>query len=79
MPGAALIPGTRICSLANAAGLTVYNGLVFAVLVPSVMSVAVIVQLPAVLLVTLKVLVPATSAVLAGITSLGSVLLIPTV
>src|SRR5438128_1154706 len=55
------------------------SGLVFAVLVPSVMSVAVTVQLPTVLLVRLKLFVPATSAALAGRRSLGSVQVMPTV
>ena len=41
-------------------------GLVFAVFVPSVVSVAVTVALPAVFKVTLKLLVPPTNAVFAG-------------
>src|SRR6266540_3410745 len=79
LPGAAVSPGTKICSLVKAPTLKVMSGLVFAVLVPSVMSVAVTVQLPAVLLVRLKLFVPATSAALAGSTSLGSVQVIPPV
>src|SRR5207247_8374938 len=55
------------------------DGLVFAVLVPSVMSVVVIVQLPTLLKVTAKVLVPAVSAALAGWVSLASVVVMPTV
>src|SRR6266568_895034 len=79
VPGAAVSPGIRICSLVNAPELTVMEGLVLAVLVPSVISVAVIVQLPAVLLVRLKLFVPATNAALAGRRSLGSVQVMPTV
>ena len=41
VPGAAVSPGSRICSFVNAPGFTVVAGLVFAVFVPSVMSVAV--------------------------------------
>ncbi len=55
------------------------SGLVLAVLVPSVMSVAVTVQLPSVLLVRLKTPDPRFKAVLAGNTALGSVEVIPTV
>src|SRR5439155_1230615 len=79
VPGAAVSPGASNCSLANAPGLTVIEGLVLAGLVPSPESVAVIVQLPAVLLVKLKDLTPDTKAVLAGKVSLGSVELMPTV
>ena len=63
VPGAAVSPGISNCSFVNAPTLTVVEGLVLAVLLPSVTSVAVTVALPAVLKVTLKVLVPATSAV----------------
>src|SRR6185295_18111827 len=62
LPGGAVSPGTRICNLANAPVLAVIAGLVLAVLVPSVMSEAVIAQLPALLKVTAKVLVPAVIA-----------------
>jgi hypothetical protein len=55
------------------------DGLVLAVLVPSVMSVAVTVQLPAVLRVTAKVPVPADIAALAGWVSFGSEVVMPTV
>src|SRR5436190_17874880 len=79
LPGAAVSPGTRICSLVKAPTLKVMSGLVLAVLVPSVMSVAVTVQLPTVLSVRLKLFVPATSAALAGRRSLGSVQVMPTV
>src|SRR5439155_1414581 len=79
LPGAAVSPGTSNCNLTNAPTFTVIEGLVLAVLVPSVMSVAVTVQLPAVLLVMLKVPDPAANAALAGKTSLGSAQAIPTV
>jgi len=58
---------------------TVIAALVLAVLVPSVISVAVAVQLPAVFKVTLKVRVPATSAALAGKVALASLEVMPTV
>src|SRR5439155_12484102 len=58
VPGAAVSPGINSCSLANAPALAVIAGLVLAVLVPSVTSVAVRVQEPVVVKVTLKVLVP---------------------
>src|SRR6266571_2720370 len=73
VPAAAASPGTSNCSLAKAPALTVIGGLVFAALVGSVTSVAVIVQVPDVLLVRLKDLVPETKAVLAGSTAFGSV------
>ena len=41
LPGAAVSPGSRICSFANAPAPTVTDGLVFGVFVPSVWSVAV--------------------------------------
>ena len=44
VPGAALSPGTSNCSLARAPALTGVEGLVLAVLVPSVASVAVTVE-----------------------------------
>src|SRR6516165_9280128 len=66
LPGAAVSPGTRSCNFANAPALTVIAGLVLLVLVPSVTSVAVAVQLPAVLLVRLRLFVPEAKAVLAG-------------
>src|SRR5438477_628346 len=63
-PGDAVSPGTRSWSLVKAPALTVMDGLMFAVFVLSVTSLAVIVHDPAVLKVTpfVKVLVPATSA-----------------
>src|SRR5690348_16708207 len=59
--------------------VTVIDGLVFAVFVPSVMSVAVTVCEPRVLSVTLKLRVPATSAALAGKVALLSDDVTPTV
>src|SRR5437763_1797645 len=54
VPGAALSLGRSSCSLANAPALTVIGGLVLAVFVPSMASVAVTVRLPTVLRVRLK-------------------------
>src|SRR5437773_226070 len=79
VPGAAVSPGTNTCIFTNAPALTVIEGLVLAVLVPLVTSVAVTVLLPAVFKVTLTICVPATRAVLAGWTSFVSVVLMPTV
>src|SRR5947207_1464883 len=79
VPGAAVSPGRRICSFVKAPALAVIDGLVLAVLVASVMSEAVIVQLPALLKVTAKVLVPPVRAALAGWVSLASVVVMPTV
>ncbi len=59
VPGAAVSPGTSNCSFANAPGLTVKEVLVLAVMPAWVTSAAVTVQLPAVLLVKLKVPLPA--------------------
>src|SRR5262249_10902109 len=61
-PGAAVSPGVNSCSLAKAPAFTVTDELVFAVLVLSLISLAVTVELPAVFSVTLKVLVPLTNA-----------------
>ena len=66
VPGAAVSPGISSCSFVNAPAVTVVAGLVFAVFVPSVTSVAVTVRLPAVTSVTVSVCVPATSAAFAG-------------
>src|SRR5881392_2029270 len=79
VPGAAVSPGNRICSLATAPALTVMAGLVLAVFVPSVMLLAVRVQLPTVRKVTLKTLVPATSAALAGRIGFGAEEVIPAI
>ena len=73
VPGAAVSPGTRICSFVNAPGLAVMAGLVLAVLVPSLTLLAVTAQLPAVLKVTVKFLVPEARVLLAGCVSFGSV------
>ncbi len=79
VPGAAFSPGSRSCNLANAPALIVVDGLVSAVIEPSVMSVAVNVALPAVFAVTEKFFVPATSAALAGRVALVSLEVMPTV
>src|SRR5438132_1529009 len=59
LPGSAVSPGISSCSFANVPTLTVVDGLVLAVLVPSLESVAVTVFEPAVFSVTVKVGVPA--------------------
>src|SRR5712691_4474049 len=79
VPGAAVSPGSRICSLLKVPALIVVEGLVLAVFEPSVISVEVTVAVPAVFAVTAKVLVPATSAALAGSVALASVEVMPTV
>src|SRR5437879_3379457 len=79
VPGATVSPGTNTCNFANGPTFTVIEGLVFAVLLPSVTSLAVTVLLPAVLKVTLKLCVPATKAALAGWVSFRSLVLMPTV
>ena len=66
LPGDAVSPGAKSCSLANDPGLTVMEGLVFNAIVECVTLDAVTVALPAVLRVTLKLFVPLTSAALAG-------------
>src|SRR5207249_1971236 len=79
VPAVAVSPGASNCNFTNAPALTVTAGLVLAVLLASVTSVAVIVQLPALLKVTAKVLVPPVRAALAGWVSLASVVVMPTV
>ena len=79
VPGAAVSPGTNNCSLTKGPGLTVKAGLVLAVNTGATVSVAVTVHEPAVLLVITKFRVPATSAALAGLTSLASVVSMETV
>ena len=79
VPGAAVSPGTNTCSFTNGPALTVTDGLVLALLLTSVRSLAVTVLLPAVLKVTLKLCVPATKAALAGWASFRSLVLMPTV
>src|SRR5437763_15572033 len=73
LPGEAVSPGTSSSNFVNGPGFTGIAGLVLGLLVPSVMSLAVMVQLPEVRLVKLKVFDPLTSAALAGNTSFGSV------
>src|SRR3954454_10656277 len=79
LPGEAVSPGIRICSFAKAPALIVVDGLVLAVLEPSVESVAVTVALPAVFAVTENVFVPATSAAFGGSAAFKSELVIATV
>src|SRR5260370_38536696 len=66
VPGAADSPGASVCNFAKAPAFTAIEGLVLAVLVGSDTSDAVKVALPAVLKVTLSVLVPAARAALAA-------------
>ena len=66
LPGDAVSPGTKSCSLAKAPAPTLIDGLVLAVIAECVTFEAVTVALPAVLRVTLRTFVPFTSAVLAG-------------
>src|SRR6185503_17092441 len=79
LPGAAVSPGTSSCIFTNVPALTVMAGLVLALLLPSVTSVAVKVCEPAVLSVTLRVFVPETKGALAGKVALASVEVMPTV
>jgi hypothetical protein len=79
LPGSAVSPGTSSWSFVKAPALTVIDGDVLAVLLPSVTSVAVTVFEPAVFRVTLNVFVPATSAALAGSDAFTSEDVIPTV
>src|SRR5206468_5105202 len=72
VPGAAVSPGASSCSFAKAPELTGIAELVLAVLVLSVTLLAVTVALPAVFKVTLKLLVPLTSAALPGNAALVS-------
>src|SRR5258708_7689637 len=69
----------RICSFENAAALIVLGGLVFAVIVLLVMSMAVKVFAPAVFAVIANVLVPATRAALVGRDAFASELVMSTV
>src|SRR5437588_797310 len=73
VPGAAVSPGASSCNLANAPALTVIGGLVLTGLLPSVVSTAVIVQAPAVILVIANKWVPETKAVFGGWRPFGSV------
>ena len=78
-PGDGDSPGARICSFVKTPATTVIEGLVFAVFVPSVMSVAVTVREPAVFIVTLNVFVPATNAAFAGNVAFASLDVMPAV
>src|ERR1044071_1131872 len=78
-PGAAVSPGASSSSLTKAPALSVIEELVLAVFVPSVISVAVIVRLPAVFRVTVKLPVPVTRAALDGNAAFASEEVIPTV
>jgi len=78
VPGAADSPGTNNCRRAKLPGVTVTDGLVLAVLVASLTSVAVTVRLPAVFRVTLKVRVPLSRAAFAGKLALLSDEVMPT-
>src|SRR5262249_49356604 len=79
LPGAAVSPGTSSCSFDSAPEFTVIAELVLGVLDGLVISLAVTVELPPVLSVTLKVLVPLTNAAFAGRTAFGSEEVRPTV
>ena len=72
VPGAPVSPGARSCIFTKVPELTVIDGLVFELFEPSVASVAVMVALAAVMNVTLKDFVPATSAALDGRTAFTS-------
>src|SRR3989454_5767998 len=78
VPGAAVSPGASNCNFTKDAAFTVMDELVLTVFVPSVLSVAVTVRLPADFRVILNVFVPATKAALAGRTALLSEEVIPT-
>src|SRR5215831_13400033 len=79
LPGAAVSPGTRICSLLNVTAFTVMEGLLLLVIPAWVTSEAVIVALPTVLSVTLKLWLPLTNAALDGSAAFRSLELIETV
>src|SRR5436309_13643656 len=79
LPGAAASPGTKNCNLVNAVALTEIAGLVLAVLLTSLRSVAVTVELPAAFKVTLKLWTPLMCAACGGRPVLLSDDLIPSV
>src|SRR5205823_103194 len=79
VPAAAVSPGASNCSFTNGPAVTVVEGLVLAVLLASVTSLAVTVWLPAVLKITLSVPVPETNAELGGRTAFASEDEMPTV
>ena len=72
-PGTAISPDNKTCKLLNKPLFTVITGLVLGVFVPSSISVAVMVAVPAVRKVTLNAAVPDTRSALAGRTAFGSV------
>ena len=78
VPGAAVSPGNRIWSLVTAPALTAIAGLGLGVLVPSVMSLAVTVALPAVLSVRLKTFDPRLKTAFAGKAAFVSLEVMPT-
>src|ERR1041384_7514897 len=79
VPGAAVWPGTSNCSLAKEPAFTVIAGLVLAVLVASLRSLAVTVRAPDALKVMLKVCSPEARDAEDGRSALGSDEAIPTV
>jgi hypothetical protein len=79
VPGAALSPGKSNCSFENAPALVVTGGLVFEVLVPSLISLVVTVKEPAVFKVIVNDLEPAISAALAGRPAFPSLEVMPQV
>jgi len=79
VPGAAVSPGAKIWSLVNAPAPAVIVGLVFPEILGLLTSAEVIVQLPTVLSVTLRVLLPLTRAALAGSAAFASLELMDTV
>src|SRR6266702_1817928 len=79
LPGAAVSPGASNCSLVNAPAVRVMAELVLLAMPVCVTSDALTVGLPAVLSVTLKVLLPLTSAAFAGKTAFVSLAVMCTV
>src|SRR5581483_2772047 len=79
LPAAAVSPGMSSCNLVKDPALTVTEELTPGFLVPSVLSLAVTVKLPAVLGVTLNVFVPATNAAAPGAVAFVSLNPIPAV
>ena len=79
VPGAAVSPGTSNCSFVKTPAVTLIEELVLGVLLPSLMSLAVTVRVPAVLMVTLKLAVPLESVALGGRLALASEEVIPMV
>ena len=79
VPGAAVSPGSRICSFVKLDALTGIAALVLLAMAACVVSEAVTVEVPPVFRVTLKALVPPESAALAGKTAFTSLEVIATV